>query len=168
MSEEEEGLIDNDDYVLENKAYGIYTEFKTFIDKGSIVQLAVGIIVGGAFSTVITAFVSDILAPILGLIIPSQLSEMFIVIRRGENYPYKSRLAATEDGAVTWNYGHFSQELSNFILLSLCIFFIFRVITMIKTNEKNEECKFKECPFCYSHIDIRAKRCSACTGNIRN
>lgn len=140
-------------------------DFKNFINKGSVLDLAVGIVIGEAFSSVVGSFVTDIFSPFLGLIVSSKLSEAFIVIKKGPHFPYITRDEARKDGAVTWNYGNFMQLMINFFCVSVCLFVVIRMSQSIHRKRVSER-KTKECPLCYSDIDGRAIRCSKCGGEI--
>jgi len=140
-------------------------DFKAFIDKGSVVSLAVGIVIGEAFSAVVTSFVSDMVTPVLGLFITSKLSETFLVIREGPNYPYKTRDEARKDGAITWNYGNTLQLAINFFIISLCLFVVVRMLQSMR-RKKIESSMVKLCPYCFQDVDGRATRCAHCTASI--
>lgn len=143
----------------------VVRDFKNFINKGSVLDLAVGIVIGEAFSSVVTSFVTDIFSPILGLIITSKLSETFLVIVKGPHFPYVTRDEARKDGAVTWNYGNFLQLMINFICISICLFVVVRMSkSMRKKRISNRHTK--ECPLCYSEIDGRARKCAFCSADL--
>ena len=144
----------------------VVVDFKNFINKGSVLDLAVGIVIGEAFSSVVTSFVGDIFSPLLGLIISSKLSEAFVVIRKGPHYPYNTREEARKDGAVTWNYGNFSQLIINFVCISMCLFVVVRMSKAMQRRRISTK-NTKECPLCYSEIDGRARKCAFCGGDLK-
>lgn len=140
-------------------------DFRVFVDKGSVINLAVGIVIGEAFSAVVVSFVGDIVTPVMGLLISSKLSEAFLVIKRGPNHPYNTRDEARNDGAVTWNYGNFIQLSINFFIISLCLFVVIRFVQSMH-RKKIESRAAKECPRCYSELDGRATRCAHCSADL--
>ena len=150
-------------------ARNLWSDFKKFIDKGNVMDLAVGIVIGNAFSEVVTSFVSDIFTPILGLVVSSKLSETFVTIRKGPHFPYNTRDEAKADGAITWNYGNFMQLMINFFLISASIFIVVRMFQSMKKRKIEEDIQsetMKECHLCFTKIDGRAVKCPACTANI--
>ena len=96
---------------VEEEAVSVWAEYKMFIDRGHVINLAVGLLMGTAFGAIVSSFVSDVLSPILGILTSSRLSETFAVVRRGPHYHlgYNTREAARSDGAVTLNHGQFIQ-----------------------------------------------------------
>ncbi|KAF9317661.1 hypothetical protein BG000_006008 [Podila horticola] len=163
------------------KNASVWTEFKEFISQGSVLQLGVGIIIGGAFSTFLNSFVNDILTPPLGLLISgSNLENYFIVIRHG-NTPGKTYLTpadAQADGAVTENVGRFIMTGINFLLVGVSLFLIvFTVNRLREFRKKRREAKkaaglpespedkpeTQTCPWCNSTVPIKAVKCLFCT-----
>ena len=143
----------------------VFTDFKNFINKGSVLDLAVGIVIGEAFSSVVNSFVSDIFSPILGLIVSSKLSEAFVVIKKGEHYPYKTREEARKDGAVTWNYGNFLQLMINFLCIAVALYLVMKMSKSVQKKRISTK-STKECPRCFSEIDGRATKCANCTADV--
>ena len=170
--DEEHGIYnqDDDDVTCSRGVLGwmrgVLCDFKHFINKGSVLDLAVGIVIGEAFSSIVTSFVSDIFSPVLGLIITSKLSETFLVIVKGPQFPYKTRDEARSDGAVTWNYGNFLQLVINFICISICLFVVVRMSKSMRKKRISNR-NTKECPLCYSEIDGRARKCAFCCGDLK-
>lgn len=154
--------------VAVNKAKSVWNDFKSFVDKGNVLDLAVGVVIGAAFSDIVTSFVQDLLTPVLGLVVTSELSESFLVIKKGPNFPYNTRIDAKEDGAVTWNYGNFLQLSFNFLLVSVSLYFVVKIVqkSRKKRIDNGEDLSIKECPFCYSAIDGRATKCKNCTSSF--
>lgn len=113
------------------RARKLIDEFKLFIQRGSFFELAVALVVGEAFTSIVKSFVNDIFAPVLSLLLTNQLSEVFIVMKSGPNAPYVTRDEATADGAVTWNYGNFIQMCINFFVMSLALFVFFKMYTIV-------------------------------------
>ena len=145
----------------------MWTDFKNFINQGNVVDLAVGIVVGGAFGAVVTSFVSDLFIPVVSLIVSSELSETFVVLKKGPNFPYTTRAEAVQDGAVTWNYGNFVQLFINFLLMSVALFIVIKMFSTLKRKNKASAAPTtKDCPMCYKDIDIRAAKCPFCTADL--
>lgn len=140
--------------------------FKEFIMKGSVLDLAVGIIIGAAFTSVVNSLVNDILMPPIGLLVGNvDFSNLFINLS-GEKFA--SLADAQVAGAPTLNYGLFINSLINFLIVSLAIFLLVRLIqrTQREPEPEAEELKTKECSYCYSMIAIQATRCPHCTSNL--
>ena len=148
-----------------------FKEFKEFAMKGNIVDLAIAVIIGGAFGKIVTSLVNDIFMPIIGLITGGRnVSGMFAILGKvPEGVEITSVEAATEAGVATLNYGLFIQTIIDFILVALCLFMVIKAIN--KTKKKEEEAPAepttKVCPFCQSEIDIKATRCPHCTSEIK-
>jgi large conductance mechanosensitive channel len=149
-------------------------DFKTFITRGSVVDLAVGIIIGVAFAAIVNSFVKDIIMPPIGLALGNvDFTNLFVVLEEGTVAgPYASLSAAQEAGAVTINYGVFINTIIAFIILALVIFF-FIVRPIAKMHERKKAAEeapppdTKECPFCYTNISIKATRCPNCTSELK-
>lgn len=128
-------------------------EFKKFISRGNVMDMAVGIIIGGAFTSIVSSFVEDIINPFLGLF-------------GGMNF---DRLAWNIAGEVTLNYGKFITAVVNFLIMALVLFIIIKAVNSLGEKIKKEEPKkitTKKCPYCRSEIDIEATRCPHCTSEI--
>ena len=148
-------------------------DFKTFITRGSVIDLAVGIVIGVAFGAIVASFVKDILMPPIGLGIGNvDFTNLFVVLKSGTTAaPYASLSAAQEAGAVTINYGVFINTIISFIILAVVIFFlIVRPINKMherqKAAETPAESTTRECPFCFTSISIKATRCPNCTSEL--
>jgi large conductance mechanosensitive channel len=141
-------------------------EFKEFALRGSVVDLAIGIIIGGAFGKIVSSFVDDILMPPIGLPLGNvDFSNLFINLSGGR---YESLAAAQEAGAATINYGLFISTVVDFVIVAFAIFLMVRQINRLKRKEEEEpaEPTTKECPYCLSTISIRATRCPHCTSDL--
>lgn len=150
-----------------DKNSGFMAEFKKFIMRGNVMDMAVGVIVGGAFTAIVTSLNKDILTPILGIFGGTDFSNLFIQITGDTKYA--TLAAAQEAGVVAIAYGNFITAVINFLITALVIFTLIRTINRIsqKLSRKAEEeapaPTTKKCPFCKSEIAIDATRCPHCT-----
>jgi len=149
-------------------------DFKTFIMRGNVVDLAIGIVIGVAFGAIVSSFVKDVLMPPIGLLLGDvDFVNLFAVLKEGTVAgPYPSLTAAQEAGAVTINYGFFINAIINFIIIAFAIFFfVIRPINKMHERRKAKEAapapSTKECPYCYSSISIKATRCPNCTSELK-
>ncbi len=150
---------------VEEEALGVWSEYKMFIDRGSVIHLAVGLVIGTAFSAIVTSLVSDVLSPIFGIFTSSRLSETFAVVHRGPKYPYNTREAARTDGAVTLNYGAFIQTGINFLAISASLFVVMKLLNASRAQKIGAE-RLKECPYCLSDVPGKATKCANCTASL--
>jgi large conductance mechanosensitive channel len=148
-------------------------DFKAFIMRGSVVDLAVGIVIGVAFAAIVNSLVKDVIMPPIGLALGNvDFTNLFVVLKEGTvAAPYASLGAAQEAGAVTINYGVFINAIVSFIILAAVIFFlIVRPIAKMQARQKAKEeapaPDTKECPYCYTRISIKATRCPNCTSEL--
>ncbi len=142
-------------------------EFKEFVMRGNVVDMAVGIIIGAAFGTIVKSLVSDIIMPPIGLLLGNvDFSNLFTVLKEGAKAagPYASLADAQAAGAVTINYGVFINTIISFIIVAFAIFLIIRKINELKTPPA--EPTTKDCPFCLTSIPIKATRCPHCTSKL--
>ena len=151
-------------------------DFKEFIMRGSVVDMAVGIIIGAAFSPIIASLVKDIIMPPIGLALGKiDFANLLIVIKQGDPVgPYASPTAATAAKAVTINYGNFINTIITFVIIALVVFFfIIRPIAQMNARKKANEPAVtvppatKECPFCFTQIPVKATRCPNCTSELK-
>jgi large conductance mechanosensitive channel len=146
-------------------------EFKEFALRGSVLDMAVGIIIGAAFGAIISSLVSDVLMPPIGLLLGHvDFSNLYVVLTAGNVAgPYASLAAAQQAGAVTLNYGLFINKIISFLIVAFALFLVIR--SMNKMKRKAEavpaEPTTKECPFCFTMIPIKAVRCPNCTSELR-
>lgn len=135
-----------------------FEEFKKFILRGNVMDMAVGVIVGGAFTAIVTSLNADILTPILGLFGGTDFSYLYVTLGNGENAPIL-------------HYGNFITAIINFLITALIIFILLKVINRITerlsaitgNEEETPAPTTKKCPYCCSEIDIKATRCPHCT-----
>ena len=147
-------------------------EFKEFIMRGNVMDMAVGIIIGAAFSAIVNSLVKDIITPVIGLIFKADFTNMFVVLKDGSADPENNTLAAAQAvGAVTLNYGNFLNYVITFIIVAFVIFMLIRAINrMRRAAEKPKEAAApttRECPFCLSAVPIKATRCPHCTSELK-
>ncbi|MFC2026776.1 large conductance mechanosensitive channel protein MscL [Chloroflexota bacterium] len=149
-------------------------DFKTFIMRGNVVDLAIGIVIGVAFGAIISSFVKDVLMPPIGLLLGNvDFANLFAVLKEGTVAgPYASLVAAQEAGAVTINYGVFIIAIVNFIIIAFAIFFfVVRPLNKMHARQKAKEVApapdTKECPYCYTKISVKATRCPNCTTELK-
>ena len=146
-------------------------EFKEFAMRGSVIDMAVGIIIGAAFGTIVNSLVQDVIMPPIGLLLGNiDFSNFFAVLKEGKvAAPYASVAAAKTAGAVTINYGVFINTIISFIIVAFAIFLLVR--TMNKLRQQEEALPpvptAKECTYCYSSIPIKATRCPHCTSELK-
>jgi len=140
-------------------------EFKEFIMRGSVLDLAIGVIIGGAFGKIIASLVSDVLMPPIGMLLGKvDFSNLFINMSGGS---YASLADAQKAGAATLNYGLFINNVINFLIIALVIFIIIKQVNRFtKPALAPATPTTKECPFCYSNIPIKATRCPNCTSQL--
>ncbi|MEI7706647.1 MAG: large-conductance mechanosensitive channel protein MscL [Chlorobium sp.] len=147
-------------------------EFKEFAVKGNVVDMAVGIIIGGAFGTIVNTMVSQVLMPPLGLLVGGvDFSNLYIVLKEGAKVaaPYAALADAKAAGAVTINYGMFLNSVISFLIMAFAVFLLVKAINTFRRDEKPlpPSPATKECPYCLSNVPIKATRCPACTSEIR-
>jgi large conductance mechanosensitive channel len=141
-------------------------EFKAFIVRGNVIDLAVGVIIGAAFGKIVTSLVSDILMPPIGLLLGRvDFTNLFINL---SGQPYATLEEAKAAGAATINYGLFINTVIDFIIVGFVVFLLVRQVNRIKREKEAPpaEPTTKECPYCLSTIPVKATRCSHCTSEL--
>jgi large conductance mechanosensitive channel len=145
-------------------------EFKEFAMRGNVVDMAVGIIIGAAFGTIVKSLVADVIMPPIGLLLGNvDFTNMFAVLKEGTTTaPYPSLADAQEAGAVTVNYGVFINTIISFLIVAFCVFLLIRNLNKLKREEEAPpaEPTTKECPHCLSTVPIKATRCAHCTSEL--
>ena len=142
-------------------------DFKDFIMRGNVLDMAIGIIIGIAFGLVVNSVVSDLIMPPIGLLLGNvDFSNLFINL---SGTPYSSLAAAKEAGAAVIAYGAFINTVINFIIVAVVLFFIIRLFNKVRRKQEApaEEPTTKECPYCFSTIKIKATRCPQCTSDLK-
>jgi len=144
-------------------------EFKKFILRGNVLDMAVGIIIGAAFGTIINSLVADVIMPPIGLLLGGvDFSNLFIVLKDGAKAaaPYASLAAAKDAGAVTMNIGVFINTIISFLIVALAIFMLIRSVNKLY-KKKEEAPTTKDCPYCLMSIPAKATRCGHCTAELK-
>ncbi len=149
-----------------------FSEFKTFIMRGNVVDLAVAVIIGGAFQAIVNSLINDLVMPFIGLITGGiNFADQFVVLKTPEGLDVTGLSAAdaTAAGATVWAYGSFITAIINFIVMAFIVFILVKVINTVQSigkKEEEEKVTTKDCPFCCSKIDIKATRCPHCTSEL--
>lgn len=149
----------------------MFKEFKEFAMKGSVMDMAIGIIIGGAFTPIVKSLVNDIIMPPIGLLLGDvDFAGKYILLKAGAQVPgpYDTLQAAKDAGAVTLNYGMFINAIVTFLIVAFAVFLLVKVINRWKREEETPpaEPTTKECPHCCTEIAIAATRCPACTAEL--
>ncbi len=150
----------------------VMKEFRDFAIRGNVIDLAVGVIIGGAFGKIVTSMVNDVLMPPVGFIIGKvNFSDLFLTLSEGE---FKSIAEAKAAGAATMNYGLFLNTVLDFTITAFVMFMVIRQFNRLKKELEKKEAPAvpaaptdKECPFCFSKIPIKATRCPHCTSELK-
>lgn len=144
----------------------MFNDFRTFVSRGNVLELAVGIIIGAAFTTVVKSFVDDILMPPIGMATGgADFSELYVNLS-GETYA--SRAAALEAGAPIVSYGSFINNIIAFLITAFAVFLLVRAVERMQRRKAMAppDPTEKDCPFCRSRIHVAAVRCPACTSEL--
>jgi len=148
----------------------MFKEFKEFALRGNVVDMAVGIIIGAAFGTIVKSLVDDVIMPPIGLLLGNvDFANLFALLRAGSpTPPYASLADAQAAGAVTINYGVFINAVISFLIVAFVVFLLIRGMNRMKREEEvpPAEPTTKECPYCLSTIPIKASRCAHCTSEL--
>src|SRR4030042_1535922 len=149
----------------------MFKEFKEFAMRGNVVDMAVGIIIGGAFGTIVKSLVDDVLMPPIGLLLGNvDFTNLFVTLREGAKAagPYASLAAAKAAGAVTLNLGIFINTVISFLIIAFAVFLVIKGLNRMKREKEAPpaEPSTKECPFCLSTIPLKATRCPHCTSEL--
>jgi large conductance mechanosensitive channel len=146
-------------------------EFKEFAMRGNVLDLAIGIVIGAAFSTIVKSLVDDLIMPPIGLLLGKvDFSNLFLVLKSGNPPgPYASLAAAKAAGAVSINYGAFVTTIINFLIVAFAVFLLVRGVNQLRRQEEAPPAAptTKECPYCLSTIPSNAIRCAHCTSELQ-
>lgn len=139
------------------KGKGFFAEFKKFIMRGNVMDMAVGVIVGGAFTAIVTSLNQDILTPLLGVFGGTDFTHLSVALGSGEEAPVLM-------------YGNFITAIINFLITALVIFVLVKLINSLNERFSKKEAPAapttKKCPYCMSEIDLKATRCPHCTSEL--
>ena len=144
-------------------------EFKEFAMRGNVLDMAVGIIIGAAFGTIITSLVADLLMPPIGLLLGrTDFSNLFVILRGGVPGGFPTLADAKAAGAVTMNIGIFINTIISFLIVAFAVFLLIRSVNAMKRKEEAPPAvpTTKDCPYCFSTIPIKATRCGHCTSAL--
>jgi large conductance mechanosensitive channel len=150
------------------------TEFRDFAVKGNVIDLAVAVVMGGAFGAIVNSIVKDIIMPPIGLLLGGvDFNNLYLTIKEGDPAgPYAALVNAQEAGAVTINYGVFLSALVTFLIIAFVMFLLVKSIGTMQKAMKKDEAQIpadptaKDCPFCCTEIPIKATRCPHCTSQL--
>ncbi len=147
----------------------MFKEFKEFVMRGNVVDMAVGIIIGAAFGTIIKSLVADVIMPPIGLALGKvDFANLFILLKDGKPAgPYLALAEAQKAGAVTINYGAFINTIISFVIIAFAVFLLIRSLNRLKKQEAPAEPATKECPYCLSAVPVKASRCAHCTSDLK-
>ena len=149
-------------------AKGFIGEFKEFIARGNVMDLAVGVIIGGAFQSIVASLSNDVIMPAIQLLIGTVAGDKYINAETGQP-DFEKMTSALNVGTI--KFGSFISAIINFFIMAIIIFCIVKAVNKltsiaVKKEEEAEEATTKECPFCFSEISINAKRCPCCTSQL--
>jgi large conductance mechanosensitive channel len=142
----------------------MFSEFKAFIMRGNVLELAVAVIIGGAFGKIVTSFVNDVIMPPVGLLLGNvDFSNLFLSLSGAE---FASLAEAQKAGAATLNYGLFINAVVNFLIVALVIFLVVRAANRVQAKPAAAPTT-RDCPQCLSTVPLKATRCAHCTGALQ-
>ncbi|MBN2463749.1 MAG: large conductance mechanosensitive channel protein MscL [Dehalococcoidia bacterium] len=146
-------------------------DFRDFIMRGNVLDMAVGIIIGAAFGTLVNSIVKDVIMPPIGLVLGNvDFTNLFAVLKQGVTPgPYASLADAQAAGAVTINYGLFINTIVSFVIIAIVLFFLIRAFVHARSRleaKKEVAPAIKECPYCLSNVPIKARKCAYCTSEL--
>jgi len=150
----------------------MWNEFKRFILRGNVIDMAVGIVIGIAFGAIVKSLVDDIIMPPIGVVAGDvDFSDLFVVLQDGTQAgPYDTLAAAKAAGAVTWRYGLFVNAVISFLIVAFAMFLLIKFVGRLMRRAEARppaEPTTKECSFCFMQIALKATRCPHCTSEIR-
>lgn len=149
----------------------MWKEFKEFALRGNVLDMAIGIIIGGAFTPIAKSLVDDVLMPPIGLLLGGvEFGDLFVVLRGGEpTGPYLTLAQARETGAVTINYGLFVNTVITFFLVAFAVFLLVKGVNRMRRRQEGaepDEPTSRKCPYCLSDIPLKASRCAFCASEL--
>ena len=141
-----------------------FNDFKDFAFKGNAFDMAIGVIIGGVFGTIVSSLVNDIIMPFISVITGKiNLSTLFFALN---GRTYTTVQEARDAGAIVFHYGSFLQNIINFFVTAIAIFLVVRLITKLKKPAPAAPVTTRECPFCLTNVNIKATRCPCCTSEL--
>ena len=147
----------------------MWNEFKAFVMRGNVMDLAVGVIIGAAFGAIVKSLVDDILMPPIGLVTGGlDFSNQFVLLKAGAKAPppYATPAAAHDAGAVTLNYGAFINNCITFLIVALAIFVVVKAVNKLQRQPAPPTPDTKPCPYCTMTVSLQATRCPHCTSEL--
>ncbi|MBR6613750.1 MAG: large conductance mechanosensitive channel protein MscL [Clostridia bacterium] len=149
----------------EKKSKSFLTEFKQFATKGNVIDMAIGVIIGTAFTKIVNSLVNDVITPSLSILTGKiDFSSLFVAL---DGVKYETVEAAKEAGATIINYGQFLTNIVDFLMVALCLFIFFKVFFKARRKETPKPVTTKKCPYCLSEIPLEASRCAHCTSELK-
>ena len=149
----------------------MFKDFREFAMRGNVIDMAIGIIIGVAFGTVVKSLVDDVIMPPIGLLLGNvDFSNLFVVIKAGKALgPYETLAAAKTAGAVTMNIGVFLNTVTSFVIIAFSVFLLIKQLNVFKKKEAAVPAipTTKECPYCLSVVSLKASRCPHCTSDLK-
>ena len=143
--------------------------FRDFVMRGNVLDLAVAVIIGAAFTKIVNSMVEDIIMPPIGLLLGKvDFTNLFVVLRDGTKAgpPYTTLAEAKAAGAVTMNYGMFLSNIVTFLIVALVVYLMIRSVTRLGPKKADAPATTKDCPYCLSKIPIKANKCAFCTADL--
>lgn len=147
----------------------MWNDFKAFIQRGNVMDLAVGVVIGAAFGAVVKSLVDDLIMPVVGLLTGGiDFSSKFVLLKAGTKVPppYATPAAAKDAGAVTLNYGTFVNTIITFLIVALAIFLLIRAVNRLYKKPAPPTPNTRPCPLCTMSISREARRCPYCTSEV--
>lgn len=149
----------------------VFNDFKEFVMRGNVLDLAIGVIIGSSFGAIVNSLVKDILMPPIGVLLGNvDFGNLFLQLnpKQVPLAPGTTLATAQEAGAVTWNYGTFINTIITFLIISVAVFFIIKLVAKLRKpkEEAPAEPTEKDCPFCCTKIPVNAIRCPHCTSKL--
>ncbi|MBI5519377.1 MAG: large-conductance mechanosensitive channel protein MscL [Desulfovibrio sp.] len=147
-------------------------DFKEFIMRGNVVDMAVGIVIGASFGGIVKSLVDDVLMPPIGLLLGRvDFTNLYVTLREGAvPGPYTALAEAKKAGAVTLNVGLFANTVINFLIVGMAIFLVVRAVNRLRDMQKKDEPAAepttRDCPYCAMNISVKARRCPHCTSDL--
>jgi large conductance mechanosensitive channel len=143
--------------------------FRDFVMRGNVLDLAVAVIIGAAFTKIVNSMVEDIIMPPIGLLLGKvDFTNLFVVLRDGTKAgpPYATLAEAKAAGAVTMNYGMFVSNIVTFLIVALVVYLMIRSVTRLGPKKADAPATTKDCPYCLSKIPLKANKCAFCTADL--